>query len=63
MIMKDYADRTWCTKPGSEAWRQAAAAEFKFHCPTPRVRISYAHPDYRIPATFARSYDEHKKST
>lgn len=42
--MKDWANRDWATKPSSQAWRDAAAKEFKFYHPEPRVKISSAVP-------------------
>lgn len=40
--MKDYADRTWCKDPMSQAWRDAQLKEFRALNPNlkPKVAIS-----------------------
>jgi hypothetical protein len=56
MIVKDYADRTWCTKPTSQAWRDAQAKEFwaTHNKDEVRVKISSAVP--RTPTMFSRKW-------
>lgn len=52
--MKDYADRSWCTKPNSPAWWKAALRQWRYDHPdaSPRVGVSSARP--RVPTTFDR---------
>lgn len=53
-IMQDYADRTWCTKPGSSQWHAAWLKWFRATNPhmQPKVAISSAHA--RQPVKFQR---------
>lgn len=53
-IMKDYADRTWCKDPHSQAWRDAQIKEWRANNPwnQAKVAISSAYP--RIATMFDR---------
>jgi len=43
MIMRDYADRTWATRPNTPAWNAAAARSLKAVLPAePVARIGSA---------------------
>lgn len=50
--ISDHANRDWCTKPASQAWRDAFAKAFKAMNPNPKVAISSAHP--RVTVMFDR---------